>query len=644
MFGYSLILDDNKKSLILLIGVVLYFLKSIFNYLGSFSYFILLFGILINLSNLNISLGKIFVKYFKTILIVIILFFFSSLCYIDSVYIIKELFRLVVFIMIVVFITANISFNIDNIIKRQFTIFIISSIFIVGFANLIKLVQNENVLIFLKQELKISNSFSFIDDQNIYALYMLIALILSISQVKEWKSSLFFNLINLVFIINILLSGSRRAIFVLPIIGIVYVYLSIKRKLFFNIIVLCFISIITGLIVAESVKLLERKDLAFYNKVEERYSSVVGESNLRKFGFIADYVRNINYTDENLIHNGDIRKGLKYWRNWSDDAELTIYKENTKKYLHLKRTQGNGGDWQLVYNGPDIVFYANHEYTLTFDVRINNGDSDSFQVGWWIKDGDFPLEQNLYLRKEFISRNDGFLTCKVEFSFQQNHVEPLGFIHSLKDGTDLLIRNIQLLDNDNSQKLSPYLYVYRMEKDIVGAIDKINPPLIKSSYNSQDSENKFLQLDDSRSRRWQYALELWQTKYQWYHKLFGHGFDYLEWYGEKFFNDPRRYDYPHNPIISSFLYSGFVGGLFYIYFLVMVFYYYWKYRKHHMVFFLMYLVTFFFMMFSGNSHFSVPIFTFLSLIPFLTRYYIKSGKLINEKNAISGNSNNSYIQ
>ena len=151
-------------------------------------------------------------------------------------------------------------------------------------------------------------------------------------------------------------------------------------------------------------------------------------------------------------------------------------------------------------------------------------------------------------------------------------------------------------------------------------------------------------MDDSRSRRWQYALELWQTKYQWYHKLFGHGFDYLEWYGEKFFNDPRRYDYPHNPIISSFLYSGFVGGLFYIYFLVMVFYYYWKYRKHHMVFFLMYLVTFFFMMFSGNSHFSVPIFTFLSLIPFLTRYYIKSGKLINEKNAISGNSNNSYIQ
>lgn len=177
-------------------------------------------------------------------------------------------------------------------------------------------------------------------------------------------------------------------------------------------------------------------------------------------------------------------------------------------------------------------------------------------------------------------------------------------------------------------------------------VSKLDPSKMQRSITSSvyAYSNKDDQLFSTRFVRWQYAYEIWQTKYNWCHKLFGHGFDYLEWFGEKFHNDPKRYDYPHNPIISAFLYSGIIGGLFYIYFLGMVFWYYWKYRKHHMVFLLMYLVTFFFMMFSGNSHFSVPIFTFLSLIPFLTKYYIESGKINTKQDAISTNSNHSNLQ
>jgi hypothetical protein len=125
----------------------------------------------------------------------------------------------------------------------------------------------------------------------------------------------------------------------------------------------------------------------------------------------------------------------------------------------------------------------------------------------------------------------------------------------------------------------------------------------------------------NRKSAWIFALKIF-SEYRLINKILGNGFGYLEKYGYKYYGDSKRLDYPHNPIVSTFLYSGILGGLIYILFLVASFWNYWKYRKHHQVFLIMYLITFFFMMFSGNSHFSVPIFTFLSIIPFLTKYYV----------------------
>ena len=131
------------------------------------------------------------------------------------------------------------------------------------------------------------------------------------------------------------------------------------------------------------------------------------------------------------------------------------------------------------------------------------------------------------------------------------------------------------------------------------------------------------ELLSERIARWKYARELWQTEYKWSNKLFGGGFDYLDKFGKKFYPEEDRKDYPHNPIISSFLYSGLLGGFFYIYFLVLSFWYYWKYRKHHLLFFLLYLITFAFVFISSDSHFNVPIFAMLSLVPFITKYVVK---------------------
>ena len=92
----------------------------------------------------------------------------------------------------------------------------------------------------------------------------------------------------------------------------------------------------------------------------------------------------------------------------------------------------------------------------------------------------------------------------------------------------------------------------------------------------------------------------------------------MEMYGKKF--GEAKYDWPHNPVISSFLYSGIIGGILFICFLIMVIANYIIYLKRHLFFFISFIITFFFVFFSDTSLFNTPLFTLLCLIPFLTKY------------------------
>ena len=132
-------------------------------------------------------------------------------------------------------------------------------------------------------------------------------------------------------------------------------------------------------------------------------------------------------------------------------------------------------------------------------------------------------------------------------------------------------------------------------------------------------------LAGGRLARWYYGWVIFKD-YPWYKKIVGGGFDYLEMFGRKF--GAVKYDYPHNPFISAFLYSGIIGGLAYIWFIILVFWYYIKYWKHHLYFFICFLTIFFFSFVSADTHFSVPIFTIFSIIPFLTKYLVDR-KIIN---------------
>ena len=124
----------------------------------------------------------------------------------------------------------------------------------------------------------------------------------------------------------------------------------------------------------------------------------------------------------------------------------------------------------------------------------------------------------------------------------------------------------------------------------------------------------------TRFDRWQFAWQIFLKEYNWPKKLIGGGFSYLNWYGAYFYKDKTRSDWPHNPFLSALLYSGIVGLLLYIYLMYKVVYYYWLYRKAYPLLGIFFLITFFFSFFSANNPFDPPVMGFFVILPFFIHY------------------------
>jgi hypothetical protein len=156
-----------------------------------------------------------------------------------------------------------------------------------------------------------------------------------------------------------------------------------------------------------------------------------------------------------------------------------------------------------------------------------------------------------------------------------------------------------------------------------------------TSYNKYKSEivvdsiNSYI---DKRKVRWQFALKIFSREYNWRQKIFGGGFNFLNWYGYYFYGDKTRCDYPHNPFLHVLLYSGIIGLLLYIFLMYKVFYYYIKYIKEYYLIFIFFLTTFFFAFFSGGNPFDPPIMGFFVILPFFIHYvHEKDKSFVKEK-------------
>jgi hypothetical protein len=621
-------IKDKYYKIIYQLVIVFYFTRTIFPF---FRYLFLLFTILSIITIVyqrKIFFDKSKIKYLALPVALLLIFIVNSLFSIKQTpLLIKEAINGIIVLFIVYLIDFNVFFKKNKHFLKLF-LYVIELTGIVAIVRLL-IVISGNTIPFSDYIFSIGKfNISLVSDYNIYSLYFIIGIIIIIKLSRDRVINNYHYFIgNLILIVNILFSTSRRAYIVYLIFIITMVFLIIlnknRRQLFIHIAVLFFILFTMFIIAKQYSYELYRYDkkngfLSFYfYKIDNLFNSDENISTFKQrfwLPVINNYWNNYNLSDtnSNLFYNSNFKEGLLFWSenvsSAGDSISLKLLVEKKDTFLRISRFSGRGF-WSLCYTGRPIFYYKDVCYELSFKYRIVKGKGVPFLVGWWAKENDVYIYN---LHKRIIKTDGDWNICKVSHTFKKSQINPVCFLNNQLSNTIIDVKDIYLKCKDtvNSRMF----------------VDQINS---KEIFNTNDYMLDTINyLTISRLERWTYAKNIFFSDFKWKSKIFGESFNYLHLYGEKFYNDKHRIDYPHNPIISSFLYSGILGGLFYIYILVMVFWYYWKYRKYHMVFFLMYLVTFFFMMFSGNSHFSVPIFTFLSLIPFLTKYKI-------DKNIIS---------
>ncbi len=353
-----------------------------------------------------------------------------------------------------------------------------------------------------------------------------------------------------------------------------------------------------------------------YNENLAKYTDQISSNNQVVKDLLQDFdFKNFVKTNANsLIYNGKFTAGNLFWSKYADSTNLRLIETPFGHGVEVSRTDGNGGDWSLRYMGRPIIYYSGHKYEFSFYYKVVKGNELPFNIGWWVNEGNgywevaaLPLTTKI--------KYSGWKEAKCSYRFRSTQKDLPAFLNSLQDYSTVDIADIALIDLDRNDSL-PF-FVDQIKNDSL-----INNGL---SNNSDTSDNAVLlknnKLFSDRTNLWIYSWTVFSDSLSFAQKIYGGGFDYMKMFGTKF--GVGEYEYPHNPFISAFLYSGIIGGMAYIWYMFLVFYYYIKFYKYHAFYFICFLVIFYFSFFSGNTHFSIPIYAIFSIIPFLTKYLVE---------------------
>lgn len=316
------------------------------------------------------------------------------------------------------------------------------------------------------------------------------------------------------------------------------------------------------------------------------------------------------YQKPNLFYNGDFKFGLTFWEPMADSTYHELITTPYGNHIRVTRTDGDGGYWSLYYNGPPIEYKSGSTYRIDFDFKVIRGNGVPFKVGWWVNDGDRGFRQTQDLTLAITDSLDGWQHARAEYTFLEDHSGIATPISDFQDFSVVDFANIKLLCLDDLADIPDFL------SQVIAKKEHRTDSIITSLNNRR--------LIGSRLSRWYFTYLIFSEQYSWKQKIFGGGFNYLKQIGKKFHPEEDRLDWPHNPFLSTFMYSGIFGGIVYLLFLFLVIYYYIKYYRYHRSFFFMFLLVFFFSFLSGNNPTDPPILGFFSLIPFFTRYLVKN--------------------
>lgn len=517
-------------------------------------------------------------------------------------------------------------------------------------------------------------SISLVSDYNFYSLFFILSIVLL------WYNGLkknvnqnivISNLLFWIYVINVLLSNSRRGLIlfvILMIFGACLLVFNRSNKTLLRLVIsnqLIIYFLIVALVIIIPIRSSIIQDKRLRERITAtifRYSTLInndvkresirkilwprnddyllGKESWSKYSASIDLsmegdsilhpaIKNfynnemfINY--KNVLYNSNFEVNNLFWSYTSPDTVMqTVIFTEIGKVMQVKRGEGVGY-WQLLYSGRHVYFKKNANYIFRFLYQVVSGSNDPipFSIGWNVNDG------GVYRYNTPINRTNlgnGWYGATAAYKFQENHALPvISFMNSQKANTIINFANIELLCHDS---ISNSIY---LDQNLLDVQVKEQNEIIDIESVIDPNKEKF-----SRLSHFKFAIDLFKSM-NLKQKIFGNGFNYMPLFSKEFIHkelsikeikEAGYYDYPHNPVLSSLLYSGILGCLIYVYFLLLVFYYYLKYFKYLSVLFIMFFVTFFFAMISGNSHFSVPVFTLLSVIPFVIKSLINIGEL-----------------
>jgi hypothetical protein len=318
--------------------------------------------------------------------------------------------------------------------------------------------------------------------------------------------------------------------------------------------------------------------------------------------------KDIHKMETNLIYNGNFKEGTRYWLPAASGTEHKIIETPYGNGIKVTRDSGDNGFLSLQYSGRPIIYHAEHTYKLSFLLKVEKGAGIPFNVGWWAEDS-INGYQSAYRPLELIKQSTGWTRVVCYNKFLKDHFDLPLFINSLKDSTEIVIADVKMEDLDKKNGLPIFVdELYNIKEEKTDIID--NKELSFTDINSGFYSSRF--------ERWRYSMVIFMDSMSISQKIFGRGFDYIYMFGRKL--KEGEIDYPHNPFLSTLIFSGIIGFLVYLWYVFSVIILYIRGFRRHRFFFISFIIVFCFSFVSSNTHFSVPVFAILCIVPFLTKY------------------------
>lgn len=649
-------LKENLDLNILVLVIAIFFMRMAFpfaNYIFiPYSVFVIIFFLYKYLHNLHsLQLAK-FIRFFSVFLILSSCFLLSLLRGNYNSLIIKEV-GMLILVAVFIFIAFTEIKDIDEF--RKFTtlfikqvIFLSTFISILGVAKFILVLSGKNFLLSDNNEFNTSIN----SDYNFFALYSVLGIISILFAIVSFgdKTNKLIQISLFIQFLCLFLSGSRRG-FIVYIILLLVIFLTnltpvnrirLNTKLFvyltcgfFLMLVLFFSSYNTSFFktfkrtqfnvnfINHTFFRMMTRYTSFLNLEKDAIEKIVGIKCDSRYPYtrwgtrIHKEVYPLKGLNSQVIPSGCVGYQLDSTCNassWNGNAYAytslnPLFSGNRSKkegnkflasvYCYVSSDYNGSGVWLAAegkVNGNIICFYD----------TLKKGEWQKLQIDFSFDNGLAPVY--MYMSKNG-QNNFGNLRGNVIFAY------PVYLEAEHSSNSTLLLYKLE--NNKNSFRSSLFNLSFL-------SIKKFEFKLLKY-FQEQFILKDGAELSIPRYERLRYSIHLFTKEYTLSQKLFGGGYGYMEKFGKKF--GSVELDYPHNPIISSFLYSGIAGGMLYVLYLLLGFYLYLKHLKFHKFFFVCYIIVFFFSIISANTHFSIPVFTFLSLVPFLTHALVQKERI-----------------